>query len=417
VFEKFIRKGKIHENMRTEINYKRNVALFLGGQAVSLFGSTLVQLSILWYVVMTTQSGVMATIAVVVGLLPTFFMAPFGGVWADRYNRRNLIILADGGIALVTLLIAIAFMLGYNVLWLLFICTGIRAVGQGVHSPAISAFIPQITPQQKLLKINSINTTIQSLVNLIGPMAAGALMAFMSLEHIFFIDVATAIVGISILRFWVKAPDRESETSSATKSVSAYFSELREGWHYVWRTKWIRQIFLFLSVMALCITPASFLSPLQVSRNFGNDVWRLTAIEVAYSSGMLLGGIFMGFWGGFKRNGVVRYALTIWFAWSLAGIVVIGLGVLTNFWLYCLCFFLMGPPIGSITITTLLQTRADTAYHGRVFGVQQMIWSLMMPLAMLVFGPLADIVNIDYLMIGCGAVILASAMPILTLKF
>lgn len=405
-----------------DIHPSRNIALFLGGQAISLFGSMLVQYSAMWYVVMTTQSGVMATVAVVVGLLPAFFVSPFGGVWADRYNRRNLINLSDGGIAFVTLIIAMAFLLGYKEIWILFAGMAIRGVGQGIQTPAVSSFIPQLVNndgvenvQPLLVKINGINTSIQSVAALAGPIVAGALMTVMPLEYIFFIDIFTAIVGISILQFLVKIP-AAIKNDETEHSVQSYFQDLKEGIQYVWRTKWIRQIFVFMAVMAFCISPTAFLSPLQVTRNFGNDVWRLTAIEVAYSGGMLLGGLFMGFWHGFKRKGVILYALTIWFAWFTAGIEVVALGVVKNFWLYCFAFFLMGPPIGHVTVTTLLQTRTDAAYIGRVFGVEQMIWSLMMPVAMLVFGPLADIVNIDYLMIGCGAVIIVGSIPVLMSK-
>lgn len=72
-------------------NWKRDVILFLVGQTISLFGSSLVQYAIMWHITLETQSGTMMTIFIICGFLPTFFLSPFAGVWADRYNRKKLL--------------------------------------------------------------------------------------------------------------------------------------------------------------------------------------------------------------------------------------------------------------------------------------------------------------------------------------
>ncbi|MDR2495693.1 MAG: MFS transporter [Tannerellaceae bacterium] len=127
-----------------EINWRRNVALFLSGQAVTLFGSQLVTFAIMWHVVLESQSGSAMTLFILAAMLPTFFMSPFGGVLADRYNRKHLINLADGGIALLTLAVALLYMSGYDSMWILLACSAFRALGQGIQVPAVSAFLPRI---------------------------------------------------------------------------------------------------------------------------------------------------------------------------------------------------------------------------------------------------------------------------------
>src|SRR5690554_5855363 len=96
--------------MRKSNQWKRDTALFLTSQTISLFGSSLVQYAIMWYITLNTQSGIMMTIFIICGFLPTFFLSPFAGVWADRYHRKMLIAVSDSVIALTTLLLAIAFM-------------------------------------------------------------------------------------------------------------------------------------------------------------------------------------------------------------------------------------------------------------------------------------------------------------------
>lgn len=114
-------------------NWKRNTTRFLLGQTISLFGSSLVQYAIMWYITLNTQSGVMMTISIISGFLPTFFLSPFAGVWADRFNRKFLIVGADSMIAFATLILAILFLLGYDAIWLLFVMSAIRAVGSGIQ--------------------------------------------------------------------------------------------------------------------------------------------------------------------------------------------------------------------------------------------------------------------------------------------
>ena len=92
--------------------WQRQTALFLGSQTISLFGSSLVQYAIFWYLTLETQSGVIMTLSTIFGFLPTFFISPFAGVWADRYNRKRLIVLSDGIIALSTLVLVLLFLAG-----------------------------------------------------------------------------------------------------------------------------------------------------------------------------------------------------------------------------------------------------------------------------------------------------------------
>jgi len=108
---------------KLEENWLRNIILFLSSQSISLFGSSLVQYTIMWHITLTTESGLMMTLYIICGFIPTFILSPIAGVWADRYNRKMLIILADGLIAAATLALAILFSMGFDAIWLLFVIT------------------------------------------------------------------------------------------------------------------------------------------------------------------------------------------------------------------------------------------------------------------------------------------------------
>ncbi len=392
------------------IDWKKNIILFLLSQTISLFGSSLVQYAIFWYVTLTTQSGIMMTISIICGFLPTFFLSPFAGVWADRYDRKMIIVISDSLIALSTLVLAILFFMGYDMLWLVFLISGIRALGTAVQMPAVGAYIPQLVPQEELTRINAVNGTIQSFVMLIAPMLSGALLTVASIEIIFFIDVATALLAVSILFIFLQVP---AHARAMEKNAIGYFSDLREGFRYINQHDYIKKLFLFCTVYFILVAPVAFLTALQVTRTFGGEVWRLTLTEVAYSTGMMLGGIIMAYWGGFK-NRVHSMA----FATLIVGGSTVGLGTVPFFSVYLAFMVLAGivMPVFNTPFTVLIQERVESDFLGRVFGVLGMIFSTMMPLGMLIFGPLADIITIELLLIGTGILIFVEGFFLLGSK-
>lgn len=376
--------------------WKRNIILFLSSQTLSLFGSMLVQYAIMWYITLTTESGVMMTISIVCGFLPAFFLSPFAGVWADRYNRKMLIIFADSMIAISTLILAILFFLGYDSLVLLFVMSAIRAVGAGIQTPAVGAILPQIVPEEQLTKVNGTNGSIQAFVMLLSPMLAGALLSVASIEVIFLIDVVTAAIAVFTLLVFLKIPLHAKASQAQTTS---YLSDLKLGYTYIKNHEFLKKFFVFFAFFFVLVAPAAFLTPLQVARTFGNAVWRLTAIEIAFALGMIAGGIIIASWGGFKNK---MHTMTL--ATLMMAVCTVAFGVVPVFWAYLIFMGIVGisMPIFNTPSMVLLQEKVEGDYLGRVFGVLGMISSSMMPLGMLIFGPLADVVKIEWLLIGTG---------------
>lgn len=378
----------------------KNITLFLSSQTVSLFGSSLVQYAIMWHITLTTESGLMMTLYIICGFIPTFLLSPIAGVWADRYNRKLLIILADGFIAASTLILAILFLLGYEAIWLLFLMAAIRALGTGIQTPAVGAILPQMVPKDKLTKVNGINGSIQAVIMFISPMVSAALLATTSIEAIFFIDVITALIAIVTLLAFLRISVHEKALEKATTS---YWSDFKEGLRYVNNHAFLKRFFLFIAVFFVLMAPAAFLTPLQVTRSFGDDVWKLTAIEIAFSIGMMAGGGIIASWGGFQNK-----VTTLGFASVIMGVCTFGLGIVPNFWVYLIFMAIFGValPIFNTPSTVMLQDKVEENYLGRVFGVMGMISTSMMPLGMLVFGPIADFIKIEWLLIGTGVFII-----------
>jgi len=395
-----------------QTNWKKNTALFLSGQALSFFGTMIVQYAIFWHITLKSLSGNVMTLFVLVGFLPMFFISPFAGVWADRFNRKHIINIADGSIAVFSLAVAILLMFGIDSYAILFVCALVRSLGQGVQTPAVGAFIPQIVPEEHLTKINGLQGSVQSFIALTTPMISAALMTLAPLQTLFFIDVVTAAIGISIVLFLVKVPaSGQAAGGESSQKKATYFSDLKEGIKYIRGHGYVLRMIVISAFFCLLSAPGGFLTPLQTARKFGEDVWRLSALEIAFSGGMMLGGILIGAWGGLK-NRVHTMAL----ACTVCGLMTIGVGIAPIFWLYLVIMAFVGLilPLYNAPAMVLLQTTVEPAFMGRVLSIFSMVTSSLMPMGMLIFGPLADRVPIDTLLIISGSLVALLGIPMMT---
>ena len=377
--------------------WKKKVAVFLVGQTITTFGSLLVQYALLWHLTLTTKSGVVLALAAVFGFLPQAVVSIFAGVWADRVNRKVMIILSDSTIALATLVLAFFMLSGVDDLWLIFLVMAVRSIGAGIQMPAISALIPQIVPTDKLMRVNGINSSVQSSLLIIGPVAAAGIYSTMSLAAILLVDVVTAVIGLSLLAT-IAVP---TLSRAASDDKPSYFTDLREGLKYIFSHDLVRWVMVIYSIVFLLVVAPSNLSPLMLVRTFGDDVWLLTILELSFGIGMVAGGALMAIFGSKADRLGMMVGTSILF-----GVLAVVMGFTTNLILFYTLFFLIGlaVPAFSTSSMTLLQETVEPERQGRVFGFVGIVMAVAMPIGMAVLGPLADIVSVEILLIATGAI-------------
>lgn len=383
-------------HMTEHLHWRRNVALFLSGQTISLFGSMIVQYAVMWYVTFETRSGLAVALYAVAAFLPQGIVSIFGGVLADRMNRKVLVIVADGSIAAVTLALAVLMQAGITDLWIILLAVAARSLGAGVQTPAVQAMIPQIVPAEHLMRVNGIFGTIQSAMMLLAPAAAGAVFGLFGIVPVFFIDAVTAVIGIGFLAF-VAVPTLTRVAEGAT----SYREDLVEGLRYITHHAIVRWLLVVFAIIFLLTVAPSFVTPLMVARTFGDEVWMVTVLEIAFSIGMVLGGIAVStFLAKRSRIGLILVS-TFGF-----GLFTIGLGVSPNLWLFYAFMFLIGliVPLFSTPFMTLVQETVEPEMHGRVFSYVTIVMALATPIGMTVFGPLADVISVQLLLVIAGIV-------------
>lgn len=377
------------------VDWKKKATLFLASQSISLFGSSIVNFAIVWHVTLTTASGTMMAWTILASFLPQILISLFAGVWADRYDRRWVIILADGFIALVTLGLALVFMSGHRSLWLLLAAAALRSIGSGIQSPAVSALLPQFVPLDQLMRINGLNGSIRSFMMLFSPAAGGWVLARYAIEGAFLVDVFTALLAMSFL-FFLKVPPLIKSGASERKSV---LEDLMGGLSYVRGHGLIRNLLLYYAFFFFLVSPSAFLTPLLIARSYGPEVWRLTTNEILYSAGAVAGGALMASWGGFANR-----LKTIALSCAAHGISSVLLGISPSFAFYLVVIFFTGifMPMFSAAEMVLIQENVDQEIQGRVFSMIDLIILAVMPFGMFLFGPLADRLKVEILLVITG---------------
>ncbi|WP_250257752.1 MFS transporter [Dermabacter sp. Marseille-Q3180] len=389
--------------------WARNTVLFVTGQTVSLFGSMIVQFAVMWHITLETRSGMALGLFMLAAFGPQGVMSIFGGVLADRLDRKKLIIAADSLIAATTLILAVLMSIGLTDLWLILTAVAIRSVGAGVQTPTVQALIPQIVPQEHLMRINGIFQTINSAMALLAPAAGAAIYASADIIAAFYLDVLTAVLGIGLLLF-VGVPIVQANGDKR----ESYRRELVEGMHYISSNPLIRWLLLILALFFLLSqAPAMVVSPLLIAESFGTEPWMLAVMQMLLSIGTMLGGILVATL--FAKSS--RIGLLLGSAYAVAAFTV-ALGLSPNLWLYYLFTFLFGlaVPAFSAPFMTLIQQTVDPGMLGRVFSYVSIAMTLSTPAGVIIFGPLADVVSLQGLLISSGTALivvltLATAIP------
>lgn len=393
-------------------SWRNKIISFFVSQSITLFGSQVVQMAIVWYVTLQTSSGSWIAAFSICSYLPQFLVTFPGGAWADRYDRKLLIIGADAGIAVITLgmfLLIPQISERDTLLRALLAMSGLRSIGAGIQFPAVNAVIPQIVPKESLMRYNSINAVLQSTVQFLSPAAAGVILTMGTLRFALLIDVFTAIIGIGIFGH-ILLPQKEEKIPS-----DSVYSDIREGIRYAFSRKMTGSLLMSYGIFTFLCVPAGYFSGLFVSRVYGGTYWYLTLTEVWGFGGMTAGGILMSILGnscsGLKKRRNILFAGFIVF-----GIMSAGMGIVKSFAFYLIFMGIYGVALTTVqtTITTLIQEYTKSSIQGRILGFMGAMYAVCYPAGMAVFGLMADRILLQWIMIGSGIVLIL--VPVFLLK-
>jgi DHA3 family macrolide efflux protein-like MFS transporter len=376
------------------------------GQAVSLLGSQLVQFALVWWLTQTTGSATVLAIATMMAVLPQVFLSPIAGALIDRWNRRLVMMIADGVIALALVVLAVLYALDAVQVWHIYLLMLIRAAGGAFHWPAMQASTTLMVPQKHLSRIAGLNQALWGVANIASPPLGALLLSILPMQGILAIDVGTAALAIVPLLFVTIPQPERKEMPEAKPSVLA---DMREGLRFVWGWPGMMMVVAIATLINLLLNPAFSLLPILVTDHFGGGALELAWLDSAWGIGVVLGGLTLSVWGGFRRR-IVTGMLSV--ALMGIGTTVIGLTPATAFMVAVGAMFFDGfmNPIANGSLMATLQAIVPPQMQGRVFTLVASGAAAMSPLGLAIAGPVADALGVQiWFLIGGIATVIMGA--------
>ena len=376
------------------------------GQSLSLVGSQAVQFALIWWLTETSGSATILATATLLGLLPPIVLGPVIGALIDRWNRKTVMLAADGFVAAAALLLALLFSAGIadvpHVLALLFL----RSLGAAFHSPAMTASTTLMVPEKRLTRIQGLNQSMQGLLTIVAAPLGALLLAIFSMTGVMMVDVGTALLAIlPLLAIRVPRPTRSDGLGQ-----SSVWAETAAGFRYLVRRRGHRTLIAMAALINVLLVPAFSLLPLLVLQRLHGGAAQFGWLSSSLGVGLIVGGVALGAWGGFRKRIVTT--LTAMAALGVA-VAAVGLTPASSF-LWALvsmaCVGLIVPLVNG-PVYAILQATIAPDYQGRVFSLVASLAGAAAPLGLIVAAPVAEIVGVGvwYLAGGIACVAMGIA--------
>ena len=374
------------------------------GQAFSLFGSRLVQFALVWYLTSQTGSAQVLTTASIAAILPQVLIGPFAGAFVDRWNRRKVLMISDSLIAAAVLVLAVLFAFDRVEVWHIYALMLFRSACGAFQWPAMQASTSMMVPKQHLSRVAGLNQSLQGLVAIVAPPAGALLLELFPMQYVIAVDVATAIFAVGPLVF-ISIPQPKRGDISAR----GVLTDMKEGLTWLWSKKPLVMIMGISLMINMVINPAFTLLPLLITTYFKGGAIELAWVQSANGLGLILGGVTLGIWGGFKSKG--RTAFSALLVGSL-GILGFSQTPPDMFMLGIAFVFLFGfmNAIGNSSFFSVLQELIPFEIQGRVFTLVMSTSIAVSPIGLIVAGPVAEIFGIRFWFVLAGVAIFIGSL-------
>lgn len=384
-------KANIHapsEKPSTEREKFVSFIFLLIGQLVSLFGSSIVMFSIILWITLETESAPILSITSFLSYAPVIILIPFTGVYADRWNKKKIVIISDLSQAIFTLVIIILFYIHAISLVAILILIVLRGIGQAFHQPALSAIIPFMVPQKYLSKINSTAFLLMGLLNIISPIIASFLMTFLNIRQVLWIDIITFSIAL-VPSIFLKLPVDKRKR----KKKSKFVKDFKEGLLAFRKVEGLISLLLVFAGISFFSIPFYTLVYYYIIVTRSGTSLDLALVMAFYEIGIVAGAIVVMIKK--KWNKYVLTMIQIMY-FQLLGVFFYLLAPKGAF-----LFLSIGPLIlgfGSAIINSLLMTLIQTIIpprkQGRAMSILIVITSAVTPIGMILSGFFADLLGI-----------------------
>jgi MFS family permease len=389
----------------------RNYRLFFGGQGISMIGTWMQQIALNWLVYRLTGSAMLLGVVGFTSRIPTFLLAPFAGVMADRWNRHRMVIATQALSMVQAMILAVLVLTDKVAVWHIVVLSLFLGLVNAVDIPTRQSFVPDmIEKREDLGNAIALNSSIVNGARLIGPSIAGILIAALG-EGLCFLLNGVSFIAVIAALLAMKVRPREKRTSN-----SHVIEGLKEGFSYAFGFAPIRSVLLLLALVSLMGVPYSVLMPIFAEKILQGGPQTFGFLLGATGVGALVGTLYLA-----SRKSVLGLGRIIVIASTIFGIGLIGFS-LSRIYGLSLFFMLLtgfGMMVQMASSNTILQTIVEEDKRGRVMSLYTMAFMGMVPFGSIMGGTMASHIGApNTILIGgvaciLGAMLFARKLPTL----
>ncbi len=386
----------------TSLLRNRSFLLVWGGQSVSMLGSRVSFIALMWWVLERTDSAAAVAAVGIVSALPSLVLGPIAGAFIDRVDRRRVMVVVNWASGLIMGAAGALLLAGALRVWHVYLFTALSATAMAFHRPALQASIPNLVEKDQLTRANSFYQVSRSISGLIGLALGGVLVGLLGTAPTLWLDSATFLLAGGSLLLTVFPSPRTSEGRG-------WIPILRDtigGFRFLFGKKTLFYMLMLFGLINFLLAPTSVLFPIMARDVLHAGAEGYGLLSAAVSAGMLLGGLLTASLKRFRRYG-----------WGIiVGLVLVGallavFGISRNLVLSLGILGVLGIFVAVVNVfeSVIYQTHVPNELQGRVFAAQFAVCTGLQPLSLAVIGALLVLVSAPAVLIVSGAaVVLAS---------
>ncbi len=378
--------------------FNRSFMLLMAARFVSQIGDRIHFFALTWYILNKIGTGSAVGTIMIFATAPSVIMGPFTGVLADRFDRRKIMIAMDSARAIIAVVLGYLVMRNQAPLWSLYLGTGLLAICSAMYFPTGAAMFPNLVDDSQLLKANSMNSLLNSMAMIVGPVVGGILFGLVGTEGAFALN-GTTFVFSAICEVFIIAPKL---IKHAEVKMQDFKANMVEGFKFVYRTKALLAMLFFGLVVNFFFYPVQDVIQPIIVKNIlmlsAEDYGRIIAF---FPGGLLISTLLIQILPQPKK----KYKFMLWSMFSQSmGLILLALPILpafmssiaaeNYFYLYCGITMLRGLAFGfsNVPMQVVNQKLIPDEFRGRVYALQGTFYQGLMPISMGIAGFMVDAV-------------------------
>lgn len=354
------------------------------GQLISNIGSGLTAFTLGILVFQQTQSATSYSMVIFCSFMPSLLLKPVGGVLADRFDRRLMMIIGDAGSAL-GLVFILSFLLSGNLeVWHIYVGAAISSIFGALHNPAYKASVTDFVSEEKYTQASGLMQLASTSQFLVSPVLAGVLISIMDISYILVIDIMSFVIA-ALLVVWVRNNQLLVKQQGQEQAKLHFWTEIKEGMQTITVNKGIVVLITLTSVLCFYIGfLQTLLAPMML--HFTDPKTYGIALSLC-ASGLLVSSLLISIFGGIKKH-----VATMTVCLVFVGLFYSFIGISTNVYVIIASGFLFFFALAFVqtSLEVLIRQNIDNNVQGRVWSLISVATQLGYPIAYALSGVLAD---------------------------